>query len=364
MSIMVNPITSVLFPKGDLLAKGDTIEDLGVGDVGIFNADTNLAIDGTDTGVRSFYIAVGVDTTGDGSVDYIAKSAGESIVTSEVISYEAQCHKECEPYVAEITGVDVICDRDYAIKLSISDPTGFSNYGYQPILKTFVVRSEDCDVCVDCAEGDCKEVMIQLKNRINEDPEGLFNAQLYAATDIARATPLDDEAVKDLPACPVFQITGNCGSIKDFCNIPENYTFPRGTKVDISFPLWDRPIPTVEVTQELSYEEVAAFDAKFNEYHAHGYNGSYYRQTESGVQFGPSYQADLSKKYITVNIGNAFRSNSNPSVLRNGGTTTLYWDCEEPFLSGDFLEVLDTVLSNFPALEAKVRACDCLPSVG
>lgn len=364
MSINANPVTSVLFPTGDLLSAGDGLEDLGVGDVGIFDADTNLAINaGGAPSVREFYIAVGVDTTGDGTVDYVAKSAGESIQVSNVNNYASQCYSECTAQVSEFEGYSVTCDNDYIVKLVVTDPEGFINYGYEPVYKSFVVRTSACEDCEDCGEGSCQQFALDLQTAINDDPEGLFTVNLYNITDSSRATPLNEAQVLALETCPVVEITGNCGQIKDFCKIPENYTFPRGTKMEVTFPDWDTPVPEVVVTQELSYEEVAAYDAKFKEYNAHGFNGSYYRLTKSGVQFGPAYQTDLSAEYIAINLGNAFHSHSNPSVLRNGATTTIYMNCDEGdgASAEDVATVLDALLPNFAGQASDIGDCDCIP---
>lgn len=363
MSIFANPVTAVLFPTGILLSAGDSIEDLGVGDIGVFNADNNLAIDpSTAEGVREFYIAVGVDTTGNGQVDRIARSVGQSVATRNVLFYEGQCYEECTAQIDEITAYDnITCSEDYAVKFVISDPEGFINYGYQPVNKTFVINTDHCAPCEDCGAADCNQFAVAFRTAVNNDPEGLFTVGLFDPSDSTRETDLTDENALSLEGCPVIQVTSNCGEIKDFCKIPEGYTFPRGSKLTIAFPGWNVAVPTVTNTQALSYEEVAAYDAKFKEYHAFGYDGSPYRLTESGVQFGPKYQADLSAEYITINLGNKFVSNSNPSELNNGGTTTVFWNCEDGTVI-DFVLILDALLPAFKSLEDKIGDCDCLPA--
>lgn len=362
MSIFANPVTAALFPTGTLLAEGTGIEDLGVGDIGVFNADTNLAIDATTAeGVREFYVAVGVDSTGNGQVDRVARSVGQSVATRNVLFYEGQCYTACGSQIDELTGYNnITCSTDYPVKFVISDPEGFVNYGYQPVNKTFVINTDHCAPCEDCGAADCNQFSVALRSAVNSDPEGLFTVGLFDAADANRVTDLTDVAALALATCPVIQVTGNCGEIKDFCNIPEGYTFPRGSKLTIAFPGWDVSVPTVTNTQALSYEEVSAYDAKFKEYYAFGYDGSPYRLTESGVQFGPKYQADLSAEYITINLGNKFVSNSNPSELNNGGATTVFWNCADEAVV-DFVEILDALLPAFNPLEAKIADCDCLP---
>lgn len=355
MSIFANPVSSVLFPTGDLLAVGDGIEDLGVGDIGVFDADKNLAINAAGApNVRAFYVAVGLEG------NRVARSSGQSIRVDNVLFYEGQCHTECTPQVSEITDFNnIACGRNYAVRFVVSDPEGFINYGYQPINKTFVINTDNCPVCEDCEAADCNQFAVAFRHAVNNDPEGLFTVGIFAATDTNRATDLTDAQVLALQACPVIQVTSNCGEIKDFCKIPENYTFPRGTRVDIAFPEWESAIPTVQVTQALVYEQGAGYDAKFKEFVAQGFDGSPYRITESGVQFGGNFQAKVGSEYITINIGNKFVSNSNPSELNNGGTTAIYLDCDGGYITA-LTQIFDALLPGFAPLHGKLSACDCI----
>ena len=63
-----NKVFQVLVTKGDkaLAVAGTKVDVLEDGQLGIFDAKTNLAV---VTPVNKFYLAVGVDTDGDGDID-------------------------------------------------------------------------------------------------------------------------------------------------------------------------------------------------------------------------------------------------------------------------------------------------------
>jgi len=76
-----NKVFQVLVTKGNaaLPSRSATLDSLAVGQLGIFDAKTNLAIDGTTNPVRDFYLAVGVDNDGDTVMDGVNFSAGQLI---------------------------------------------------------------------------------------------------------------------------------------------------------------------------------------------------------------------------------------------------------------------------------------------
>ena len=55
-----NKVFQVLVAKADsaILAAGNTVDDLAVGQIGIFDAETNLSIDKTATNKKNFYLEV------------------------------------------------------------------------------------------------------------------------------------------------------------------------------------------------------------------------------------------------------------------------------------------------------------------
>ena len=77
-----NDVFQVLVPTVDTVAaKGSALSALSVGQIGIFNYESSLAIDGTSSTAdkKNSFIAIGVDPEATGSLADIRKSAGTHI---------------------------------------------------------------------------------------------------------------------------------------------------------------------------------------------------------------------------------------------------------------------------------------------
>ena len=113
-----NDVFQVLVTKGNkaVLGKGKKVEELLDGQIGVFDADTNLSIDGTSP-IKKFFVAVGVDKDGDGVIDSLNQSAGELIQTKNIGAYSYRPHTPGKPMVVEVSNFKAKCDTEYAIKL-------------------------------------------------------------------------------------------------------------------------------------------------------------------------------------------------------------------------------------------------------
>jgi len=107
-----NDVFQVLVTKGNqaILAKGKKVEELAPDQIGIFDANTTLSVDGT-TPVKEFFIAVGVDKDGDGVVDSINQSAGQTIQTRGIGAYSFRPHTPGKPMVVEISDFKILIFR-------------------------------------------------------------------------------------------------------------------------------------------------------------------------------------------------------------------------------------------------------------
>lgn len=360
-------VTSALVVKNDaVLAKENGVEDLAVGQIGVFDVDTAESVDATSDldEVRRFFLAVGTGNGATATDD--VRSAGTAIEKRLVKSYSSACYKECEPQIIELSDWDVNCERDYTVWFATSDPEAFKDFGYEPIYRPYTVRTVYCDNCEDCGDGDCAEFLINLKNAINEDKLGLFEAEVFAAADTARDTPLDDAGIRGLDegvVCDaVLRVTVDCGKVKDFCNIPEVYTFPRGAKVQVGFDWDNRPLPSVDTVQDLSFEVGSGEVARFSEYNARGYDESPYRITESGVQFDKGLTADVNDSFITINLDYDLEDYTGFQNSERAAVTRIFVRCEEGDAAADLAEILDGILDNFDAQKAIVDDCDCIPN--
>ena len=102
-----NDVFQILVGKTQdtILAADNYPKDLLPGQVGIFDAKTNVSLDETATPTE-FYIGVGIDSDGDGVTDNIAKSAGQYIQTAGVVDLSVRSYNQAVPAIIEIAGYE------------------------------------------------------------------------------------------------------------------------------------------------------------------------------------------------------------------------------------------------------------------
>lgn len=175
-----NDVFNVLVTTGDqaVAAKDSTLDSLAVGQIGVFDRATNLAIDGTVL-VKDFFIAVGLDTDGDTVKDDIATSAGQMIQRRNIKEYTFRPHTAAQPMIFELTGFEPNCDTDYALRLEFRNMEIYKRQGYNQFSKAYTVRTSCCEDCDTCPSGDCQELGNLLVDEINLDEDNLANAKLF-----------------------------------------------------------------------------------------------------------------------------------------------------------------------------------------
>ena len=160
-----------------ILTAGNELSDLNPGGIGVFNANTNLSVDGTDlTTAREIYLAVGVDRDADGTIEDVNKSSG-IIQVPNIVAYTIKCYQAAQSQIVDITGFKAKCDTEYLVKVGIRNQAAYYNYGFNYPFKSFVVHTSCCEEsCGGCPEGDCTELADKIVTAINEDPEAIMTA--------------------------------------------------------------------------------------------------------------------------------------------------------------------------------------------
>lgn len=304
-----NKVFQVLVTKGNrsILPINSPISSLQDGQIGIFDAKTNLSINGS-TPVKEFYLAVGVDQDGDGVVDAINTSAGQVIQKENIRDYTFKPHTASQPMVFEITDYKAECDSDYAIKFEFRNMQVYMRQGYNQFTKTYAVRTSCCEGCETCPSGSCVELTKLLLEAFNSDESKMFTA---VAIDGAGGAVIPDlDAWAALPAnadkCPGIRITANGLAVNKFCSINTKYYNPRQTVIIPSLIEGFNCTGKVTVTQQAVAEEGNGYDVKQKEYHAGGWNGRpgpYRASTATGLASdGFNYFADSTKTYDQVQL--------------------------------------------------------------
>lgn len=182
-----NKVFQVLVAKVDsaLLAAGNTVDDLAVGQIGIFDAETNLSLDATATTKKNFYIAVGVDSNGDSAVDKFMFSAGQHIQKDYIRNVELKNYVAPVNQVIDISNFsDVKNAAEYTVKLEFRNQQIYQRQGTNQYTKSFsVVTTGDTSV------NPVFDMITKMLAEFNADESGIFTAEaVVGKTTIAVTT--------------------------------------------------------------------------------------------------------------------------------------------------------------------------------
>ena len=371
-----NKVFQVLVTKGNaaLPSRSATLDSLAVGQLGIFDAKTNLAIDGTTNPVRDFYLAVGVDKNGDTVMDGVNFSAGQLIQKENIRDFTYKPHSAARPMVFEITDYKVNCDTEYAVKLEFRNMQVYMRQGYNAYAKTFSVKTACCEECVDCPSGSTADLTTKLLQAFNSDAAGMFKAEAIeepggsVIADLAAyiADPLNADALDTLG----IRITTVPLAIQQFCSINTMYYNPRQTVVIPSLIEGFNCTGKVTITQTALDEEGNGYDIKQKEYHAGGWNGKpgvYRASTALGLAMpGFNYLANESAKYDQFSLVYDQFSTAGWGEYLNNLMTLVAIPAADTVTRNSFATVMDAILGTttlFEPLADDAAAASADPAV-
>jgi hypothetical protein len=382
-----NPVFQVLVaPDGDgtVLAAGLTFDDLilaGVGAMGVFSYDTNISVDATTVvNQREIYIAMAVDSNGDGIADNVITSAGTHIQKKGVTAYTVKCYTPEQPHIVDITKFSGIkCESDYAFKVEFRGNTqAYMNYGFNQFAKTFAVKTGCCGPECDCPSGDCNELALLLFNSVNADTDGIVKAEVIDyTTDPGAPIVIVDSTTADPAAeiaawalanpdlCLGVRLTSVPSKVYNYCQIPAKYYKNVQFKMTVS-TLQGLDCNAVTSTfQEPSFGEGQGKDIGWLEYEAGGYNGKPgpYRVGElAGIPIGNFERMSTNTgQYNQVNLMYRNESVGGWSEYKNYINTIIAAPCgRDNILLTDILTIIDAWLADkFDALTDDLGQCDC-----
>ena len=318
-----NDVFQVLVTSGNygVLPVGRKVANLAPGQIGVFDANTNLSIDGTLSN-RNFYLAVGLDLNGDGVTDEVAKSTGSHIQKKNIQFYSFRPHTPGRPMKVVLKDYTADCETEYGIKLELRNQEIYRSQGYNQFTKTYSIVTGCCDGCEPtCPSGDANEITKLLKININNDPTGLVKATAIArqalttathgvSADIAQGGIVSDANLETIMAFNATQpdpstfvytdleIETVTQAINNFCSVNLKYFYPRETVVIATKIAGFKCNGTLKVTQNAAFEEGNGYDIKQLEYEAKGWKESPYRlSTLNGVADERVFNTDVKTKY-------------------------------------------------------------------
>jgi hypothetical protein len=309
----------VLNEATTLLAADLTLDDLSPNQIGFFNEDTNVSFDILSRPAK-FYIALGVDLNGNGSVDEIIRSAGQYIQTPRLQRFAYTPYSPGTSQKIKISGYKAICESVYGLRINFQNEEIMQRIGNTQFSKSFVVKTSCCEDNCECPKGDANEVTLKLyQEMMNEElftivPKASQNLTIVTHGTSKNYTANDVILLEDIQALITFNKTADEADkvwtylelettpqqIRNFCGINMNFQKLRGTKMLVS-PLAGMECHTkIEEIQALTFEEGLGYNVKQLEYKAKGWKGTespYRVSSVTGLANETHYLAEPLNKY-------------------------------------------------------------------
>ena len=318
-----NPVFRVLVTKGDkqALAGNKHVSELEPGQIGVFDAESHKALDGTKK-VNAFYIAVGIDTDGDGKTDDIVKSTGNSINPFQITSYTFKPHSAGRNMIVALKDYIAREDSLYGLKFTFNNARLQDLNGVNLVTKNYIVKSPCKTPCAKgCPTSDANIITKKLYEVIAADEDGLLKVRIKPRGTVTAAgvTPVDGYiTLADVDKLIAYNKTQTDSStwvysdlefetvptaIRKVCGYDESYSYHRQTNVLVSKVEEFECTGVLEVTQKLAIEQGSGFEVRELEAIQAGWLGTMYRATSNGIARGFVSYAEVGTPYdmITLN---------------------------------------------------------------
>ena len=352
---------------------GVSLKDLNIGQLGAFDADTNLAIDQfTSPMPKNIFFALAYQTES-GTTDY-RTSAGQVIQRQGVVGYTTKLCTQGSPMKVTVGNFKAECDTEYGVRVEFRNAKINRIQGYNQFSKAYMVKTPCCD---DCAEG-CgsldANVLTQLfVANINADQSGLVLAQPVARQALTTATHgtsvnysagqvMTDADVAQLivfnstalPAAMVyadFQLVSQPLSIGSFCQVNLHYYKLLETVLIVSLIEGFGCSGATTVNEYPTYAEGTGINIQQKEYHASGWAGSgpYKLSGVTGTAYGNiKYLADKNQNYDQIILEHNQTSESGWQEYNNTMSTVFAYPCDACDLAISITRLLDAFITNTP----------------
>lgn len=292
-----NKVFQVLVPSGNkaVAAAGTTLDNLTVGQIGVFDNDTKLAIDGTTiSAIDKIFIAVGRGN------DNIDDSAGQNIPLDLL---EAVTFKQATKAVNQkqlISGFDnVKPDTDYTLRMEFRNGQIAQTQGTVGFFKSFSFRTGTSET------GLAKDFIKKFYEAVKADETrgGLYKVTVVNPTTLAEITDIDAAAANAkfgllIESLPVAE-TVYGGSINPV------YFKNRQTLINLSLVENLKEAGAIIVEKQASVQpEGLGYDLRQQEYLAMGWKGHIYRAScVTGLELpGAMYYTNPATNYDVFHL--------------------------------------------------------------
>jgi len=358
-----------------LLPDGGQVENLGIGQLGAFDAETNLSIDPSTTPMpKEIYFALAY-TTDAGTTDY-RLSAGQSIQRQGVSGFTEKFCTTGAPMKVTVGNYRAECDTEYGVRIEFRNAKINRIQGFNQFSKAYMVTTPCCDDCTEgCGSLDANVLTQLFIANINADQSGLVIAQAVARqpltiathgtsqnystgqvmlpADVARLIVFNSTA---LPAALVFadfQLVSQPLSIGSFCQVNLHYYKLLETVLVVSLIEGFGCSGATTVNQYPTYAEGTGINIQQKEYHASGWAGSgpYKLSQVTGTAYGNiKYLANKNLNYDQIILEYNQTSESGWQEYSNPLSTIFAYECDECNLDTSIKDLLTAFITNTPVV--------------
>ena len=351
---------------------GTTVEDLGIGQLGAFDAATNLAVDQfTDPMPKEIFFALAY-TKDDGSTDY-RFSAGQKIQRQGVVGFTEKRCTSGSPMEVTVGNFRAECDTEYGIRVEFRNAKINRIQGFNQFSKAYMVTTPCCD---DCAEGcgslDANILSQLMVDVINADISGLVEAVFVArqyidsgdtgtstnystgdvvsAADVAQLIVFNSTAVVADQVFADFKLISQPLSIGSFCQVNLHYYKLLETTLIVSLIEGFGCSGAVTINEYPTFAEGTGINIQQKEYHASGWAGSgpYKLSGVTGTAYGNiTFLADKNTNYDQIILEYNQASESGWMEYSNPLSTIFAYPCDDCNLS-ELTNFLTAFITNTP----------------
>jgi hypothetical protein len=359
----------------DLLPAGDAIEDLSIGQLGAFDAATNLAIDPTTSPMpKEIFFALAY-TTDAGNTDY-RFSAGQMIQRQGVVGFTEKLCSQGSPMKVTVGNFKAECDTEYGIRVEFRNAKINRIQGYNQFSKAYMVTTPCCDDCTEgCGSLDANVLTQLFVANINADISGLVIAQPVArqpltiathgtsqnystgqvmtAADVAQLIVFNSTAAPADLVFADFQLVSQPLSIGSFCQVNLHYYKLLETVLIVSLIEGFGCSGATTVNEYPTYAEGTGINIQQKEYHASGWAGSgpYKLSGVTGTPYGNIvYLADKNTNYDQVILEYNQTSESGWQEYSNPLSTVFAFPCDDCTLATSITNLLEAFITNTPVV--------------
>ena len=359
-----------------LLDPGYSVENLAVGQLGAFDADTMVSVNKfTSPQPKNIFFAVGKLSPNE-EFD-IRQSAGQFIQKQGVTGYTQKEYNAGSPMVVSIGNYKAKADTEYGIRVEFRNAKINRIQGYNQFSKAYLVKTpcaEDCAVGCDSTDAN---VLTQLfVDNINADIAGLIRAEAIArqnilAADAGTSTNYDAGDVvsaADVEALTVFnataldvdklftdvKLTSQPLKIGSYCQINLHYYKLLETVLIVSLIEGFNCSGAVTTNVYPVYAEGTGGNIIQKEYHSSGWNGSgpYKLSQVTGTGKGNiEYLADKNTNYDQIILEYNLASQSGWSEYSSPLSTIFAIPSGNCALVSDLTDFLNTFISGIPLID-------------